>query len=106
MAWFRNYYQCERCDNKWADDWSSKCDDDCPACGARHMTPSHSDDMGIVIEPAGGGFVVRRSSPAASDAPEYETIACFESLKEAEAYRLAFAKSPSLPPDSHDALLR
>jgi predicted nucleic acid-binding Zn-ribbon protein len=44
MAWFRNFYQCERCGHEWADEWSATCDDDCPRCGARHMSPYKSED--------------------------------------------------------------
>jgi DNA-directed RNA polymerase subunit RPC12/RpoP len=43
---FRNFYRCERCSFKWEDMWSAKCEDDCPNCGARHMTPHHSEDAG------------------------------------------------------------
>ena len=45
MAWFRNYYKCERCGSHWADEWSATCDDDCPRCGARHMSPYESEDV-------------------------------------------------------------
>jgi DNA-directed RNA polymerase subunit RPC12/RpoP len=41
---FRNFYRCERCSNEWEDVWSATCDDDCPRCGARHMSPYKSED--------------------------------------------------------------
>jgi DNA-directed RNA polymerase subunit RPC12/RpoP len=44
MAWFRNYYRCARCNHEWTDEWSATCDDDCPHCGARHMSPYKSED--------------------------------------------------------------
>jgi DNA-directed RNA polymerase subunit RPC12/RpoP len=44
MAWFRNYYRCARCRRKWTDEWSATCEDDCPRCGARHMSPYKSED--------------------------------------------------------------
>jgi len=44
LAWFRNYYVCDRCDYHWEDEWSCMSDDDCPQCGARHMAPHQSDD--------------------------------------------------------------
>jgi predicted nucleic acid-binding Zn-ribbon protein len=44
MAWFINYYRCPDCGETWCDEWSAQCDDDCPACGARHITPYKSDD--------------------------------------------------------------
>ena len=46
MAWFRNFYKCADCGRKWTDDWSATCDDDCPHCGARHMSPYKSTDAG------------------------------------------------------------
>lgn len=45
-GWFRNYYRCERCGHEWADEWSCQCDDDCPECGLRHLSPYKSDDLG------------------------------------------------------------
>jgi len=42
---FRNYYECDRCGHRWSDDWSCMCDDDCPECGARHMSPYKRDDL-------------------------------------------------------------
>jgi predicted nucleic acid-binding Zn-ribbon protein len=44
MELFRNYYRCERCGHEWTDEWSAQCDD-CPKCGARHMSPYKSDDV-------------------------------------------------------------
>ena len=55
MPWFRNYYRCARCGHEWSDDWTATCDDDCPQCGARHMSPYKSDD----IDPPGSGRPVR-----------------------------------------------
>lgn len=45
MAWFRNYYRCARCKQEWTDEWCTMCDDDCPHCGARHMSPHQSEDL-------------------------------------------------------------
>ena len=45
MALFRNFYRCERCGHQWQDVWGSQCDDDCPACGARHMQPYKSENV-------------------------------------------------------------
>lgn len=45
MALFRNFYRCARCGNEWTDVWSATCDDDCPECGARHMSPYKSEDV-------------------------------------------------------------
>jgi len=43
---FINHYECPRCDHAWSDVWSCMCDDDCPACGCRHITPTDSEDAG------------------------------------------------------------
>jgi DNA-directed RNA polymerase subunit RPC12/RpoP len=45
MALFRNFYRCARCSHEWTDEWSATCDDDCPHCGARHMSPYKSEDV-------------------------------------------------------------
>jgi rubrerythrin len=42
---FRNFYRCDRCGHEWEDVWSAACDDDCPACGARHMSPYQSEGL-------------------------------------------------------------
>src|SRR5262249_2092615 len=39
----RNHYRCARCGREWTDKWSAACDDDCPHCGARHMSPLTSE---------------------------------------------------------------
>ena len=51
---FRNHYECDDCGHVWSDDWSAQCDDDCPECGARHMSPFKSEDLdenGDVLAP-------------------------------------------------------
>jgi DNA-directed RNA polymerase subunit RPC12/RpoP len=42
---FRNFYRCSECGSKWTDIWPAQCDDDCPWCGARHMSPYKSEDV-------------------------------------------------------------
>jgi DNA-directed RNA polymerase subunit RPC12/RpoP len=42
---FRNFYLCARCGQEWTDVWPAQCDDDCPFCGARHMSPYKSEDV-------------------------------------------------------------
>jgi hypothetical protein len=44
MALFRNFYRCYRCRYEWTDVWPATCDDDCPNCGARHVSPQRSED--------------------------------------------------------------
>ena len=75
MAWFRNYYVCESCGWEWTDEWSSTSDDDCPDCGARHMSPYESDDLTEVVEQRDGKFVALRSPESAEHVPDYQEIA-------------------------------
>lgn len=42
---FLNHYECPRCNCKWSDEWDATCDDDCPKCGNRHISPTHSEDI-------------------------------------------------------------
>lgn len=86
MAWFRNHYRCAECGCKWADEWSCMCDDDCPHCGARHMSPLESDDLTEIIEESRGKFVVPRSPGTAEHLPEYKEIGRFSSIEEAETF--------------------
>jgi DNA-directed RNA polymerase subunit RPC12/RpoP len=75
MAWYRNHYICERCEHEWSDAWSSTSDDDCPSCGARHMSPYESDDLTEIVEERDGKFIALRSSETAEDEADYEEIA-------------------------------
>jgi DNA-directed RNA polymerase subunit RPC12/RpoP len=86
MAWFRNYYRCARCGSEWTDEWSCMCDDDCPQCGSRHMSPYESDELTEVIKRCGPIFVVLRSPDSAEHAADYEEIATFPTVEEAEAF--------------------
>jgi hypothetical protein len=75
VAWFRNHYECARCGREWSDEWSCTCEDDCPHCGARHMTPLDSDDLTEIVDERNGRYVALRSSDAAADSPDYEEVA-------------------------------
>ncbi len=87
MPWFRNHYQCARCQHGWADEWSATCDDDCPNCGARHMSPIDSDDLTVIVhQKADGRFVVLRSPPTAEHSPDYAEVAVFPTEAEAQAF--------------------
>jgi hypothetical protein len=46
QGYVRNYYRCSTCQWTWDDIWSCGVDDDCPACGTKHL-------MAIITEPAG-----------------------------------------------------
>ncbi len=85
--WFRNHYRCDRCGTSWTDEWSCCCDDDCPQCGARHMSPLESEDLTIIIdEDDDGTFAVLCSPDSASDEPDYDEVARFPTKAEARAY--------------------
>ena len=86
MAWYRNYYKCARCGLEWPDEWSCMCDDDCPECGARHMSPYDSNDLTEVISEEDGEFVVLRSPETAAHCANYYEIGSFATRAEAEAF--------------------
>ncbi len=39
---WHNFYRCPDCGGEWDDCWDSQCDDDCPHCGCRHVSPYDS----------------------------------------------------------------
>lgn len=39
---YQNFYQCPACGHSWQDYWDSGCDDECPACGQRDVSPYRS----------------------------------------------------------------
>jgi hypothetical protein len=86
MAWFQNHYICERCDSSWSDEWSCMCDDDCPHCGARHMSPHKSDDLTGIIAASDDAFVVPWSPDTAEHDPAYYELGRFSSRQEAVAF--------------------
>jgi hypothetical protein len=86
MAWYRNYYICERCDSTWTDEWSCMCEDDCPRCGDRHMSPYNSDDLTEIIERDGDDFVVLWSPETAEHKADYRELGRFATKAQAEAF--------------------
>lgn len=40
--WYRNHYK--HCGEKWTDDWTATCDDECPTCG-NAISPFKSEDI-------------------------------------------------------------
>jgi rubrerythrin len=42
-TFFVNHYSCPRCGYVWQDDHPSQPDDDCEACGMRHISPHLSE---------------------------------------------------------------
>jgi DNA-directed RNA polymerase subunit RPC12/RpoP len=90
MAWFLNVYRCERCKKVWTDEWSCTCDDECPHCGSRHMTPFHSEDLTELIAQEGKEFVVLRSPDSAEDDPDYEELGRFPTRVGAEEFLVSY----------------
>ena len=86
MAWFLNFYRCAPCKQVWLDQWSCTCDDECLHCGARDMTPCHSEDVTEFIERDGNEFVAIRSSDTAEDDPDYRELGRFPTRTEAETF--------------------
>ena len=86
MAWFRNYYRCAFCHETWADEWSCMCEDDCPYCDARHMTPLTSEDLTDIIEAEGSQYVVLRSPETAEYDADYRELARFSGRRQAEEF--------------------
>ena len=86
MAWFLNHYECARCHTRWSDEWSCMCDDDCPQCGARHMSPRDSDELTESIAQDGNEFVVLWSPETAEHDPDYRELGRFRTRQQAEAF--------------------
>jgi DNA-directed RNA polymerase subunit RPC12/RpoP len=86
MAWFLNFYKCERCRRRWTDEWSCMCDDECPHCGARNMTLHKSEDLTTLVEEEGKEFIVLRSPDTAEHDPDYSEIGRFPTREMAEKF--------------------
>jgi hypothetical protein len=77
MAWFLNFYTCERCKRRWTDEWSCTCDDTCPGCGARDMSPFDSQNLTDIVEQDGKEFIAIRSPNSAEHDPDYQELGRF-----------------------------
>ena len=86
MAWFLNLYKCDRCRRRWADEWSCMCDDECPHCGARDLTPYNSEDLTELIEQDASEFVALRSPASAEHDPDYCEVGRFPTRAKAEEF--------------------
>lgn len=86
MAWFLNHYKCDECTHEWDNEWSCMCDDDCPNCGARHMSPTESEDLTKVIELHRASYVVYWSPETAEHEPDYRELGRFNTLEQAEEF--------------------
>jgi DNA-directed RNA polymerase subunit RPC12/RpoP len=86
MAWFLNFYRCYNCSRRWTDEWSCMCDDECPRCGARDMTPYKGEDLTELVEQDGGDFVAIRSPDTAEREPDYREFGRFPTREKAEDF--------------------
>jgi len=43
---YLNHYRCPECDTEWDDEWDCMCDDECPECGLKNISPFESEDLG------------------------------------------------------------
>ena len=51
---FRNFYRCPKCGHEWDDCWDSMCNDECPECGIKDITPFNSEELYIACPKCGG----------------------------------------------------
>ena len=86
MASFLNFYRCARYRRRWTDEWSCMCDDECPHCGARDMTPIDSENLTELIEQDGREFVAIRSPGSAGHDPDYREVGRFPTREKAEEF--------------------
>src|SRR6266851_5193374 len=105
MAWFLNFYRCARCKRIWTDQWSCMCDDDCPHCGARHMSPYQSEELTTLIEEEGREFVVFWSPETAEHDPDYRELGRFPSREKALEFLSADGWSGFVIPGCSSSML-
>ena len=86
MTWFWNLYKCGRRNRGWLEEWSCMCDDDCPHCGDRHMSPYKSDDLTTIIDRCDGEFVVLWSPETAEHDADYRELGRFPTRAQAEKF--------------------
>jgi hypothetical protein len=71
------------------------CDDDCPFCGARHMTPIESEDLTEIVQREQESFLVLRSPDDAERDPLYGEIDRFDNSEAASAYLAGLQRARS-----------
>jgi hypothetical protein len=90
MTWLLNFYRCDRCHRVWTDEWSCACDDECPRCGQRDMSPFDSEDLTEFVLQEGNHFVAMRSPDTAEHDPNYEELGRFATRETAEAFLTSY----------------
>ena len=43
IPFYKNYYKCPFCGYEWDSAWSCMCDDECPECKSRDISPYRSE---------------------------------------------------------------
>lgn len=87
MAWYSNTYHCPDCQAVWDSEWSCGCDEPCPDCGVRNISPVSSEDRSVVVEPKqDGSWALWRSLCTADEAPAYELVGVLMS-KDSDGFR-------------------
>ena len=86
MAWFLNFYRCDTCGRIWTGEWSCTCDDECPHCEARDMSPFDSENLTDIVAKDADGFIAFRSSDSAEHDPDYREVGRFPTREQAEEF--------------------
>ena len=66
------------------------CDDECPHCGFRDMSPVKSKDLTELILPDEKEFIVLRSPDSAEHDPDYEEIGRFPTQAKAQEFLASY----------------
>ncbi|MBB4315431.1 hypothetical protein [Roseospira marina] len=45
MTWYVNYYRCPACGHEWDSEWGTMCDEECPECDERAISPCDSEEI-------------------------------------------------------------
>lgn len=92
MAWFQNCYRCPSCSETWTDEWSCSCDDTCPSCGLKAVSPHKAVDLTYAVQkdiavPFSHWWNVVRSPDEAEHDPDYQVLAICNSERSANLVR-------------------
>lgn len=96
VTWFTNHYVCPRCKLAWTDRWTAMCDDDCPHCGARHISPTSSEEDDDGEEAKAPALDRYKAMEAASKVDGYYFPTPYEGIKGETAAPIARAKAEAI----------
>lgn len=80
--WVKDWLFCPNCGHKNITQFAAMCDDDCPMCGERHMSPIKSSDLTEILKPYDGAFAIFRSDDSAEHLPNYRVVEIFGTYNE------------------------